>query len=47
MRAQLFNILIAATDVTVWKLLRRDRALDRPAAEAVVCKMISSVTNEE
>jgi AcrR family transcriptional regulator len=46
-RAQLLNILLVATDVYVWKLLRRDRALSRAAAEAIVCRMIEGVTNEE
>jgi len=46
-RAQLFNMLLVATDVYVWKLLRRDRNLSRPAAEAVVSRMITSVTNGE
>lgn len=45
-RAQLLDILITATDVYVWKLLRRDRGLSRPAAEAVVRRIISSVTRE-
>ena len=43
-RAQLFNILIVMTDVYVWKLLRRDIALSRSAAEAAICKMITGVT---
>jgi len=46
-RAQLFNILLVATDVYVWKLLRRDRAIGRAAAEAIVCRMINSVANPE
>jgi len=46
-RAQLFTILQVATDVYVWKLLRRDRALSRPAAEAIVCRMIEGVANPE
>jgi AcrR family transcriptional regulator len=46
-RAQLLNILLVATDVYVWKLLRRDRPLSRPAAEAIVCRMINSVTTPE
>ncbi|HTS41833.1 MAG TPA: TetR/AcrR family transcriptional regulator [Xanthobacteraceae bacterium] len=46
-RAQLFNILMVATDIYVWKLLRRDRKLSRPAAEAIVCRMINSVTHAE
>lgn len=32
--------LIAATDVYVWKLLRRDLGLDRKAAEAVMVRLI-------
>jgi AcrR family transcriptional regulator len=46
-RAQLLHILLVATDVYVWKLLRRDRALSRPAAEVIVRRMIDSVTSEE
>jgi AcrR family transcriptional regulator len=39
-RAQLLEALVVATDVYVWKLLRRDRGLSRPAAEAVMRRMI-------
>jgi AcrR family transcriptional regulator len=39
-RARLLHALIAATDVYVWKLLRRDLGLARAAAEAVVREMI-------
>ena len=46
-RAQLLHILDVATDVYVWKLLRRDQALNRSAAEAIVCRMINSVTKTE
>ncbi len=46
-RAQLLNILDVATDVYVWKLLRRDQALTRSAAEAIMCRMINSVANME
>jgi AcrR family transcriptional regulator len=46
-RAQLLHILDVATDVYVWKLLRRDQALGRSAAEAIVCRLINSVTNTE
>ncbi len=46
-RTQLLNILVVATDVLVWKLLRRDRGLSRPAAEAVVRRMITSTVNVE
>ncbi len=46
-QTQLLEILLLATDVTVWKLLRRDRGLSRPAAESVVCSMVTAVTKEE
>jgi AcrR family transcriptional regulator len=46
-RTQLLNALIAATDVYVWKLLRRDRDVSRPAAEAAVRRIISGVTQQE
>jgi AcrR family transcriptional regulator len=46
-RAQLLHILDVATDVYVWKLLRRDQALSRTAAEAIVCRLINGVTNAE
>ena len=42
-RAELFNMLVVMTDVNVWKLLRRDMALTRPEAEAIVGKMICSI----
>jgi AcrR family transcriptional regulator len=46
-RAQLLDMLVVATDVAVWKLLRRDMAHSRRAAEAIVIKMISGVTEAE
>ncbi len=46
-RAQLLNILVVLTDVYVWKLLRRDMALNRSTAEAVVRRMITSVIEQE
>ena len=46
-RARLLTILIIATDVYVWKLLRRDMALSRTAAEAIVCQIIEDVTRQE
>jgi AcrR family transcriptional regulator len=46
-RAQLLTILVIVTDVYVWKLLRRDMALSRPAAEATVRKMILGVIEQE
>jgi len=46
-RTRLLTILIIATDVYVWKLLRRDMALSRTAAEAIVCRIIEGVTQRE
>jgi AcrR family transcriptional regulator len=43
-RTQLLNMLVVLTDVYVWKLLRRDMALSRPAAEMLMRKMIVGVT---
>jgi AcrR family transcriptional regulator len=37
------NAVIAAADVYTWKLLRRDKKLDRAEAEAVVSRLISGV----
>lgn len=36
--------LIAATDVYVWKLLRRDLGLSRDASEAVVARLCTAAT---
>jgi AcrR family transcriptional regulator len=46
-RALMLNALVAATDVYVWKLLRRDRGVGRAAAEAVVRKLVEGVTHQE
>jgi AcrR family transcriptional regulator len=46
-RAQLLNILVVLTDVYVWKLLRRDMALGRAAAEAIVRRMVTGVLDKE
>ena len=46
-RAQLLTMLVVMTDVYVWKLLRRDMALGRSAAEAIVRGMISGVIAQE
>ncbi len=46
-RAQLLTMLVTLTDIYVWKLLRRDMALTRPASEAIVASMIVSVTERE
>jgi|SRR5690242_9497096 len=43
---QLFEMLNVLTDVYVWKVLRRDRGLDRASAHSVVVTMISSVLKE-
>ena len=46
-RTRLLHILLVATDVYVWKLLRRDHGLSRPAAEAVMRQMITGVMKGE
>ena len=46
-RTQLLTILVVLTDVYIWKLLRRDMALSRAAAEAIVRQMISGVIRQE
>jgi len=43
-RAQLLAALIVASDVYVWKLLRRDLGLGRSAAEAVMRRMLSALS---
>jgi AcrR family transcriptional regulator len=45
-RAQLLTTLVVMTDVYVWKVLRRDMAMSRPAAEAIVCNMIGGVIEQ-
>jgi len=42
-REELTDLLVVATDVYTWKLLRRDRGLDRPTAEARVRHLIVAV----
>jgi AcrR family transcriptional regulator len=46
-RTQHHQMLMVVTDVYVWKLLRRDRRLSRPAAESLVCRMIEGVVGAE
>lgn len=46
-RDQLFSILVVALDVYTWKLLRRDLALSRSAAEAAVRTIITGVIDAE
>jgi len=42
-RDRILTALIAATDVYVWKLLRRDLGLDRTASESTVETLIRGV----
>ena len=46
-RSHVFHGLMAATDVYVWKLLRRDQGLHRATAEAVVRRIITGLTKQE
>lgn len=46
-RTPLLQALTAATDVYLWKLLRRDGGLSRTAAEAIVHKFILGVVQQE
>jgi AcrR family transcriptional regulator len=39
-RERALTALLAATDVYVWKVLRRDLRLDRPAAEAAMVRLV-------
>jgi AcrR family transcriptional regulator len=42
-REALTDLLVVATDVYTWKLLRRDRGLERPQAEGRVRHMIAAL----
>lgn len=46
-RAEIETALVAATDVYVWHLLRRDLGLDRPAAEATVARLVRGALASE
>jgi AcrR family transcriptional regulator len=48
-REALIDLLVVATDVYTWKLLRRDRSLAQPTAEARVRQLIAGIlgTNTE
>jgi AcrR family transcriptional regulator len=46
-RSQLLTALIVLTDIYVWKLLRRDMALSRSAAETIIRKMIIGTVEQE
>lgn len=39
-RKRVLVALLVATDVYVWKVLRRDMRLDRPAAEAAMVRLV-------
>ena len=43
-REQLILTLYAATDVTVWKLLRRDLACSRAKTEAIIRNLVEGAT---
>ena len=45
-REALLDLLVVATDVYTWKLLRRDRGLDRPTAEARVRLLIAGILTD-
>ncbi|GED96089.1 TetR/AcrR family transcriptional regulator [Gordonia crocea] len=42
-RAELVDLLIVSTDVYTWKLLRRDRGLDRSATEQRMLRLVSTL----
>jgi AcrR family transcriptional regulator len=43
----LVDLLVVATDVYTWKLLRRDRSLDQPTTEARVRQLIADMLGTE
>lgn len=45
-RANVLELLCIATDVYVWKILRRDRCLERAAAEEQVISLVSAIVKE-
>jgi AcrR family transcriptional regulator len=46
-RGQLTDLLVVATDVYAWKLLRRDRGLRPSAVERRICLMVQALLNSE
>jgi hypothetical protein len=42
----LVDLLVVATDVYIWKLLRRDRGLDRTATEERVRQLIARILED-
>lgn len=46
-RGALVDLLAVATDVYTWKVLRRDRGLDRTATEHRIHQLVSALTTQE
>lgn len=46
-RGELTDLLVVATDVSTWKLLRRDRGLDRPTVRQRVRRMVAALIEED
>lgn len=46
-REALVDLLVVATDVYTWKLLRRDRGLDRNSAEERVLQLVARILADE
>ncbi len=46
-REALIDLLVVATDIYTWKLLRRDRGLDQPTAEARVRLLIAGILSDQ
>jgi AcrR family transcriptional regulator len=46
-RRALVDLLVIATDVYTWKLLRRDAGLDRPTTEQRMRQLVSALTIQE
>jgi AcrR family transcriptional regulator len=42
-RDALIDLLVVATDVYAWKLLRRDRGLDRPTTQARMLALVTAI----
>jgi AcrR family transcriptional regulator len=45
-REALVDLLVVATDLYTWKLLRRDRSLDRPTVQARMRSLITAILAE-
>ena len=44
-RAEIVDLLVVATDVYAWKLLRRDRRLSRPQVERRMLRMVNAIVS--